>query len=415
MDAASALFNLRHNVQSAREVDPGTQSPEAFTAFQSAEALMKEPNDGALDAAIVQYKKAVELDSHYALAAARLALAYCRLAALRHDRGALDLARGNSQLSINVNPNLADGYLAMASVLEQTGQEEEALKEISRALAIDPSDPRTLVRQAQIFSRLNRWVEAEKTYRRVLNERPNFWLAYNELGVTLTRQGKYSDALESFRTACSAAPGNALAFNNVGDAYLQLGKFAEAATFFKKSFELKPNALAAVNISTTVRAQGKASDALPFALKAAELDPGDDWNWMELADCYASLPGRQKAAKEAYGRAAMEAEHRLHTNPADGPAWMQLTLYHVKLGNQNDALPSIKKAEALGANDIESQLCKVRILEILGRRDEALATIKSCFERGARDAQVSSISDLRSLQRDPRYQNLVHQHSGPVA
>ena len=415
MDVASVLFNLRPNVQSARGFDPGTQSPAAFTAFQSAEALMKEPNDAALDAAIVQYKKAVELDSHYALAHARLALAYCRSAAIRHDGGALDLARGNSQLSITVKPNLADGYLAMASVLEQTGQEDEALREISKALAIDPSDPRTLVRQAQIFRRLNRWVESEQTFRRVLNERPNFWLAYNELGVTLTGQGKYSEALESFRAACSAAPGNALAFNNVGDACLQLGKFAEAATFFKKSFELKPNALAAVNIATTVRAQGKAGEALPYALKAVQLDPGDDWNWMELADCYSSLPGRQKAAREAYDRAAMEAEHRLHTNPADGPVWMQLTLYHAKLGNQNDALPSIQKAEALGAHDIESQLCKVRILEILGRRDDALATIKSCFERGATDAQVSSIADLRALQRDPRYQNLVHLHSGPVA
>jgi hypothetical protein len=59
----------------------------------------------------------------------------------------------------------------MASVLEQTGREEDALKEISKALAIDPSDPRTLVRQAQIYSRLNRWVEAEQTFR---NERPNF-------------------------------------------------------------------------------------------------------------------------------------------------------------------------------------------------------------------------------------------------
>jgi hypothetical protein len=95
------------------------------------------------------------------------------------------------------------------------------------------------------------------------------------------------------------------------------------------------------------------------------------------------LPGRQKAAREAYSRAAMEAGHHLLTNPADGPAWMQLTLYGVKLGEQNDPLTHIKKAEALGANDDESQLCKVRILEVLGRRDDALATIKNCFERGA--------------------------------
>jgi tetratricopeptide (TPR) repeat protein len=317
-------------------------------------------------------------------------------------------------LAIRINPDLVDGYLAMASLLEQTGQEEDALKEISKALARDPSDPRTLVRQGQIYSRLNRWVEAEKTFRRILTERPNFWLAYNELGVALTWQGKYHEALSTFQAACAAAPGNVLAFNNVGDSYLQLGQFPEAATYFKRSFDLKPNALAAVNLSTTLRAQGKVSDALPFALKATELDPGDDQNWMELADCYSSLAGHQKEAREAYERAAREVERHLLTNPTDGPSWMQLTLYHVKLGTQGDALAGIKKAETYGANEMDAQLCKVRILEVLGRRDEALGVLKSCFERGATDAQVSSVSDLRSLQRDPRYQSILHLHSSPA-
>lgn len=415
IEATSALFNLPHDPQNIGRAETGTQSPEAFASFQSAEALMKEPNDTGLDSAIEKYNKAVELDPHYPLAHAKLALAYCRLAALRHDEGALDLARGNSQLSIAINPNLAEGHLAMAFVFERTGHEDEALREIEKALAVDPSDPRTLVWQAQIYRRLNRWAEAEKTFRRVLNERPNFWLAYNELGVTLSHQGKYSEALEAFRAASAAAPGNALALSNIGDCYLQLGRFSDATAYFQKSFALKPNALAAVNISTTLRAQGKVNEGLPFALKAVDLDPGDDWNWMELADCYSSLPGRQKSARDAYQRAATETERHLVTDPTDGPAWMQLALYRAKLGAREDTLPVIKKAESLGANDMESQLCKVRILEVLRHRDDALAAIKSCFERGATDAQVSSISDLRSLQRDPRYQNLVHLHSGPTA
>jgi serine/threonine protein kinase/tetratricopeptide (TPR) repeat protein len=415
LDATATLFNLRHTPKSGERADPETQSAAAFTAFQSAEALMKQQNDAGLNGATEKYKEAVEADSHYALAHAKLALAYCRLAALRHDGGALELARGNAQLSITINPNLAEGHLAMAFVFEDTGHEDEALREIAKALASDPSDPRTLVWQAQIYRRLNRWADAEKTFRRVLNERPNYWLAYNELGVTLSHQGKYSEALDAFLAASAAAPGSSLALTNIGDCYLQLGRFSDATEYFQKSFAVKPNALAAVNIATTLRAQGKVNEGLPFALKAVDLDPGDDWNWMELADCYSSLPNRQKAARDAYQRAATEVERHLLTDKSDGAAWMQLTLYHAKLGAHEDAWSAIQKAETLGANDMESQLCKVRILEVLGRRDDALAAIKSCFERGATDAQVSSISDLRSLQSDPRYQSLVHLQPGPVA
>ena len=40
---------------------------------------MKQPNDSGLDAAIEQYKQAMELDPRYAIAHAKLAQAYGRL------------------------------------------------------------------------------------------------------------------------------------------------------------------------------------------------------------------------------------------------------------------------------------------------------------------------------------------------
>ena len=56
---------------------------------------------------------------------------------------------------------------------------------LTRALSLDPSNRYTLVWQAQIYTRLNRWDDAEKTFRRALKEHPNYWLAYNELGFGL--------------------------------------------------------------------------------------------------------------------------------------------------------------------------------------------------------------------------------------
>lgn len=413
VEAAADLLNLpRRLAASIASVGPGTQSAAAFTAFQSAESLMKQPNDSGLEPAIGEYKQAVDLDPRYAAAYAKLGTAYCRLAAVQHNPAALDLARRNCEASLALNPNLVDSHTAMAEVLQQTGDDQGAFKEFGRALALDPSDPKTLVWQAQLYTKLNRWQDAERTLRRVLAIRPNYWLAYNELGVALNSQGKYADAIDQFRLACVAAPGGSMAYSNLGTVYMQLGHFPEAVECLKKSLSLKPNALAASNISAALRLEGKPIDALPFAQRAVDLDPADDWNWLELGDCYSSLPGRRGAATAAYEKAASAVERHLRTDPSDGAAWMQFALYQVKSGKQQNALSLIEKAESLGASDMDSQLSKARILESLGRRNDALVTLKACFLKGATDFQISNAPDLRSLQRDPHYQELLRISAG---
>ena len=138
-----------------------------------------------------------------------------------------------ARLALSLDPGLADGHLALASVFEQTGNEQGALDEIAKALSLDPSNPRTLVWQAQIYTRLNRWEDAEKTFHRALKEHPNYWLAYNELGFGLHGQARYQEAIQAFRAASLAAPKNSMASSNLGGEYLQIGEFAEALGDFE--------------------------------------------------------------------------------------------------------------------------------------------------------------------------------------
>ena len=107
VQAAASLLDLTAYLKSDERAEPGTQSAAAFTAFQSAETLMKQPNDTGLDAAIEQYKQATELDPRYAIAHAKLALAYGRLYAIRRIPEALDLAYGNCQVALSLDPGLA--------------------------------------------------------------------------------------------------------------------------------------------------------------------------------------------------------------------------------------------------------------------------------------------------------------------
>ena len=410
--AAAGLLNLSQYLKNNARTEPATQSIAAFTAFQQAETLRKQPNEAGLSAAIEKYKEAVDLDPRYALAHAKLGEAYAHLYAVRHDPGALDLARENARRALALDPNLVDGYLALALVHEQTGDEKGALDEFAKALSLDPSNPITLLWQAEVYTRLNRWDDAESAYKRVITERPNSWLTYNQLGFALHQQGKYLEAIEQFRAASLAAPKNSMPLSNLGGEYLQIGDVAEAVNSLKKSLTINPNDdLTAVTLSLAFRYQGKPNEALPFAQKAVELNPSEDTNWLELADCYSSLHDHHSQAKSAYMRAAQEVERHLQTDTTNGPDWMLLALYRVKSGSPETAVSLIQRAESFGAGDVDSQLYKARTLELLGRRDEALTTLADCFNRGATPLQVIPFPDLQALRKDPRYVKMVQSKS----
>ena len=399
---AAGLLDVKRYKPDAQRSSVGTDNLQAYAAFQAAESLMKQDNDTGLDAAIEKYKQAIEIDPRYALTNAELAWAYCRLYAVRKNTSALSLAQDNCTAALALNPQLVEGHLALASVYEYRGDRENAFRETTKALAIDPSNPKTLVYQAQFYSRSNRWNDAEATFQRVLKIRPNYWWAHHELGVLYNSEGRYPEALNQFRAVTLEMPKSAIAFSNVGSVYLQQGKVDEAVTNLTKSLALEPTDYAASTMAAALRAEGRYPEAVEFAKKAVSLNPEEGENWLELGDCYSLLPKRQGEALEAYKRCASLKEQELQTNPASGPDWMILALARVKSGFPETAPSLIERAERLSADDLDSQLYKVRILELLGRRVDAVETAQRCFARGATLFQLRAMPDMGALLSDSR-------------
>ena len=275
VQAAASLLDVSRYLKDSKRSQPGTNSTAAFTAFQQAETLMKQPNDTGLDAAIEKYKEAVALDPQYAIAHAELGIAYGHLYGIRRNPAALDLARRNCEHALALQPGLVDGHLARAWVLGETGDKQGALGEFRNALALDPSNPQTLVWQAQLYGRLDRWADAEATFQRVLDERPNYWLGYNELGFVLHCEGKYQKAIRCFRDATVAAPGNSLAWSNLGVEYLQVGDFADATESLKKSRTLDPQFdQAAANTSLALALPRQVSGCASIRFKCYQAESG---------------------------------------------------------------------------------------------------------------------------------------------
>jgi tetratricopeptide (TPR) repeat protein len=405
--AAAELLDIRHYEPSDKRIAAGTSNPEAYAAFQAAEALRKQSNDTGLEPAIEKYKEAIDLDSHYALATARLAIAYCRLAEVKHDPAATALARGNAESALAMDPNLVPARIALAGSLEQTGDEVSALREMKRALAVDPANTQTLIWLGESYLQLNRWQSAEESFRRALQLRPNNWIAHNWFGVLLYSQGKYLHALSEFRTAALASPKDALTQSNVGFMYLVLGHLPEAIEKLKLSLSLQRTALASSMMSVALRSQHNTASALSFAQEGTTLDAANSTMWLELGDCESTLPGHEDQARKAYAEGARVQGKELGTNDKNGPGWMLLGLCEAKIGAREDARSHLRKADSLPSGDIDSQLYKARALETLGQRDAALATLASCLRRGASTLQVDLMPEMGRLQTDPRYREIL--------
>lgn len=199
-------------------------APEAFQLFSSAEELMNQPNDMGLDQAIEKYQKALAVDPRFALGYARLSMAYTRKYQKAQDRASLNLAARNADLALRYNPDSAKAVFSRALVDLNSGNTQQAMDGIGKALQIDPGNPQILFYKARAFRDLGHLSEAEDVYRDILKERPNFWPAYNDLGWTLYRHASYQKAAEAFAEGSVVAPRVALLLNNLGSMYLLLNR-----------------------------------------------------------------------------------------------------------------------------------------------------------------------------------------------
>jgi tetratricopeptide (TPR) repeat protein len=167
-------------------------------------------------------------------------------------------------------------------------------------------------------------------------------------------------------------------------------------------------------LAEAFRVQRKYSEAIEYAQKAVKLNPNELNNGLELGDVYTSAGRSGSDAIAAYKQAAATQEEKLLTSPKDGPGWMVLALCSAKNGEPDNALTLITKAESFHAKDMESQLYKVRILELAGRRDDALAAIASCLRQGPTRFRIETLPDIEKLRRTPEFTQIIESTASPA-
>jgi tetratricopeptide (TPR) repeat protein len=409
---AAALLQLPStDVQLSDPEELRSVPPEVFQAYSEAEQLVNEPNHAGLQQAIDRYQHALDLDGHFALAYAKLAIAYMRQFYLTKEPANLDLASKNAASALRYNPHSAMGLLSQALVFVYRGNEENALAYFEKAQQEDPGNPEVLFQKAWALEHHGLLKQAEQTYRDILVERPNFWPAYNNLGELLSREAKYDEAAKAFAAAGAAAPKVAQPMANLAQTYLELGKRPEARAALNESLARAESDDGYLALGDLDFEDGKYSNALADYEHAARLNPRNHLTQRNIGDCYMML-GNVAMVKQSYEQAAHLQSAQLEINPRDALGWANLAFYDAKVGDRASAEGAMEKAKAYGANDVVSRFMIVQALDVMGRKQEALEMLLWCMDKGLSPTDVELALDLKDLRSTAAYRFRLKNRQG---
>jgi tetratricopeptide (TPR) repeat protein len=115
---------------------------------------------------------------------------------------------------------------------------DAAVDLFDRLVAADPKDFQAWTELGTVQLMRNNIDEAEKAYRRAIQEHPTFTLALLDLGRLLSAEKKFEDAITPLTEAVTSSPTSAEANFLLGEAYLQIKKGSKAVPYLTEAAKL---------------------------------------------------------------------------------------------------------------------------------------------------------------------------------
>ncbi len=128
---------------------------------------------------------------------------------LNRDAGLLPKALADLDTAVKLAPK--DYWIAIdrGSVLLDMDRKTEALKDFDRAAAIDPAHFLSYVYSAGIRDELGDYAGAERDYALLAKLKPDYYFAFEALGILRMRDGRWEASREAFMEAYKRSPSHA--------------------------------------------------------------------------------------------------------------------------------------------------------------------------------------------------------------
>ncbi|MBI1943337.1 MAG: tetratricopeptide repeat protein [Betaproteobacteria bacterium] len=135
-----------------------------------------------------------------------------------------------------------------ASKLLRSGQHQQALERVNKALAAKPKDAQARFLKGLIFAEQGNPKEATEIFLKLTQDYPDLPEPYNNLAVIYAAQGQYDKARAALEQSIRTHPSYATAYENLGDVYAKL-----ASQAYDKALQIDSANAAAKNKLALVR------------------------------------------------------------------------------------------------------------------------------------------------------------------
>jgi tetratricopeptide (TPR) repeat protein len=294
--------------------------------FRKGEELL----DEAL--AILQQADIPEGERHFPIVFNRNGVAMIRSFQARHEEATELCRQGIAQLDAHLDPGKHRLHRSIlqyniAQVCVATGNYDEAIANLSAAMAMDPNYSEYYNERGNIFLRLGRLEEARADYLKAIELSPPYFEVFTNLGQCYRRLGAMAEAITAYSRALDLEPDHVLAFLGRGKAHEELdqteaaiadytaalacdsalwdalasravlhyqaGNFAASVADFDRAIALAPrNSDLYQNRATVLLDLGRKAEAVADLKTALTLDPPEQ----DVADIRGRLQGAAAAA-----------------------------------------------------------------------------------------------------------------------
>ena len=182
-----------------------------------------------------------------------------------------------------LNPNFAEGHIALAIVLQRLERLNEAQVHYRRALSLRPDHAQTHFNLDHILLRNQKPGEAAAHSSRAVTLQPDSARAYLMLGVICQQDSRLGEAAAYYRKAIELDHQAAEAYNNLGLVLNQLGDAKRAESCYRKALETRiAYAEPCYNLALIQIARGEYRVAIDWLRRAIERNPDLMQAWNEL-------------------------------------------------------------------------------------------------------------------------------------
>jgi serine/threonine protein kinase/tetratricopeptide (TPR) repeat protein len=301
--------------------------------------------------AIRMYEKAVELDSNFALAYARLSMTHGRMYwfPYDHSKERLALAKQAVDKAFQLNPGLPEAHVALGFYHYWGHLDyDNALEQFAIARKSQPNNSSLLSGIGWVQRRQGKFEQALANLKRACETDPLSALLMEQLGETFALLRKYPEAESYFNSAIFQDPNVTVPYNHKAHLYLRWeGSTKNARTVLVEALEKvksteTPFIDSLVTLDVYDRNYQKALDRL--SLKSEDIDSVFSFipNALRCAQIYRYMGNNQKA-KEYFEQAIDILKSKIAEDPNDARFHSSLGIAYAGLGRKEDAIREGKR------------------------------------------------------------------------